>query len=173
MTKSLASQLAFGDHACRRWLPVTLALTAFASAEPATADNATLSAGVAPDGGSIVVEAHGVQPKAPLFFSATAENVVHLGESEVTGEMKIKLHVLQGHPEVLTLGPRRRRRGCGCDGRRVAGLGGAAGRGPRPEAISRSAAGAGAGQAGAEGSGCDHPYAGEKPESREAERADC
>ncbi len=51
-----------------------------------------------------MVEAHGVQPKAPLFFSATVEDVVQSGPTEVTGEMKIKLTVLQGHPEVLTLG---------------------------------------------------------------------
>lgn len=50
------------------------------------------------------MEAHGVQPKAPLFFSATVENAVHAGIRAVTGEMKIKVTVLQGHPEVLTLG---------------------------------------------------------------------
>jgi len=70
----------------------------------ATADNATLTAGVAPDGGNIVVEAHGLQPKAPLFYSATVDNAVRINPSEVTGEMKIKLTILQGHPDVLTLG---------------------------------------------------------------------
>ena len=75
-----------------------------AQAEPATAENATVSAGLAPEGGKIVLEAHGLQPRAPLFFSATVENTVRAGTAEVTGEMKIKLNVLQGHPEVLTLG---------------------------------------------------------------------
>lgn len=68
------------------------------------ADNATLAAGLGPEGGNIVVEAHGVQAKAPLFFSATAENVIHAGTDAVTGEIKIKLSILQGHPDVLTLG---------------------------------------------------------------------
>ena len=70
----------------------------------ATADSATMTAGLAPDGGNIVVEAHGVHPKAPLFYSATADNTVRVTPDEVTGEMKIKLTVLQGHPETLTLG---------------------------------------------------------------------
>ena len=86
---------------------VSLAVIAWAfaaHAEPATAENAAMSARLAPDGGNIVVEAHGVQPKAPLFFSATVENEVIAGTEAVTGEMKIKLNVLQGHPEVLTLG---------------------------------------------------------------------
>jgi hypothetical protein len=77
-----------------------------ARAEPETAgaDGATLAAGLTPGGGSITVEAHGVQPKAPLFFSATVEDVIHLGMAEVTGEMKVHLSVIQGHPEALTLG---------------------------------------------------------------------
>ncbi len=62
-------------------------------AEPVPAENA-----------SITVEAHGLQPKPPLFFSATAEETVRLAPDEVTGEIKVKLHVLQGHPEVLSLG---------------------------------------------------------------------
>ena len=43
-------------------------------------------------------------PKAPLFFSATAEQTVKLGVAEITGEVQLKLHVVQGRPEVLTLG---------------------------------------------------------------------
>src|SRR5580700_8344447 len=80
-------------------------LTRDGFAQPNTANNATMSAGVGPDGnGSIVVEAHGVQPKAPLFFSATVDNEVHVGAGAITGEMKIQLKIMQGHPEVLTLG---------------------------------------------------------------------
>jgi hypothetical protein len=77
---------------------------AFAQTEPAGAEGASVAAGLAPGGGSIVVEAHGVQPRAPLFFSATVENVVSVGTAEVAGEMKVRLSVIQGHPEVLTLG---------------------------------------------------------------------
>jgi hypothetical protein len=75
-----------------------------ARADSATADNATLTAGVAQDGGNIVVEAHGVQPKAPLFYSAVVDDTVRIAPAGVTGEMKIKLTILQGHPDVLTLG---------------------------------------------------------------------
>jgi hypothetical protein len=75
-----------------------------AQADPATADTASVSTGLAPNGGSIVVEARGLQPKAPLFYSTTVENVLRASPTEITGEMKVKFSVLQGHPEVLTLG---------------------------------------------------------------------
>jgi hypothetical protein len=55
-------------------------------------------------GGKIVVEATGVPPAAPLFFTASAEQVVKLGLTEITGEVKLSLRVVQGKPEVLTLG---------------------------------------------------------------------
>jgi hypothetical protein len=75
-----------------------------AQTAPSTADGATMSSSLAPDGGKIVVEAHGVQPRAPLFYSATVSDVLRANPAEITGEMKIKVSVLQGHPEVLTLG---------------------------------------------------------------------
>lgn len=40
----------------------------------------------------------------PLFFSATVEQMVQLGSVEITGELKVKLQVVQGRPEVLSLG---------------------------------------------------------------------
>ncbi|MGH8047067.1 MAG: hypothetical protein ACREKL_07450, partial [Chthoniobacterales bacterium] len=69
-----------------------------------SADTAGVSAQLAPDGGSIVVEARGVKPKAPLFFSATAQNDIRVGASELAGEIKLAIHIVQGRPEVLTLG---------------------------------------------------------------------
>src|SRR5205823_7879840 len=42
----------------------------------------------APESAKIVVETH-VQPKPPLFFSATAEHVVRLGVKEISGEIKL------------------------------------------------------------------------------------
>ena len=77
-------------------------LSAFAAAAwaQATAENATVSAGI----NNIVVEAHGVQPKVPLFFSATVDESIHAAPDAVTAEMKIKLTVLQGQADVLTLG---------------------------------------------------------------------
>jgi hypothetical protein len=67
-------------------------------------DQASVSAGLTPEGGRIVVEAKGMPAPAPLFFSASVEETVRLGTAAVAGEMRLRLHVLQGRPEVLTLG---------------------------------------------------------------------
>ena len=88
-------------------IPLVLALAALVPAgaysqAPANADSAGVSAQMSPDGGRIVVEARGVKPKAPLFFSATAENAIRMGADEITGEIKLSIHVVQGRPEVLT-----------------------------------------------------------------------
>jgi hypothetical protein len=74
---------------------------------PSSADdpgNASVTAGLTPGGGRIVVEARGLPAPVPLFFSATVDQVVHLGTAQVAGEMHVRLHVLQGAPDVLTLG---------------------------------------------------------------------
>ncbi len=88
------------------WPAAALALVAgvLAPATLSAADNAKVSAALTPEGGRIVVEAHGVPPPPPLFFSARVDQTVRLGRAEVSGEMRIRLHVLQGRPEVLTLG---------------------------------------------------------------------
>jgi hypothetical protein len=67
-------------------------------------DNASVNAGLTPDGGRIIVEARGMPAPAPLFFSAAVDQVVRVGALEIAGEMRIHLHVLQGKPEVMTLG---------------------------------------------------------------------
>jgi hypothetical protein len=67
-------------------------------------DNASVSAGLTPEGGRIVVEAKGMPAPAPVFFSAAVDQAVRLGVAEIAGEMHLRLHVLQGKPEVLTLG---------------------------------------------------------------------
>ena len=77
--------------------------TAFSQSE-ARADRAGVSAQLAPSDGHLIVEAHGMVPKAPLFFSATSENVMRLGTDEITGEIKVAIRVVQGRPEVITLG---------------------------------------------------------------------
>ncbi len=71
---------------------------------PAKTDTAKSSATPPPDGGRIVIEGVGVPPPVPLFFSATVDQVLRLGSAEITGESKLKLHVVQGRPEVLSLG---------------------------------------------------------------------
>lgn len=74
--------------------------------EPATtANSAKMSASVASDDeGRILIEARGIRPRAPLFFSARAENKVQVGTDEVAGTITLRIHVIQGRPEVLTLG---------------------------------------------------------------------
>ena len=52
----------------------------------------------------MIIDAKGVPPPPPLFFSATVEQTVRLGLTEITGEARVKLHVIQGKPEMLTLG---------------------------------------------------------------------
>lgn len=42
--------------------------------------------------------------EAPLFFSATAAVTARVGLADVTSEQQLGFHVLQGRPEVLTLG---------------------------------------------------------------------
>ncbi|HTU01520.1 MAG TPA: hypothetical protein VMG58_06875, partial [Candidatus Sulfotelmatobacter sp.] len=92
------------------WRVAVLALSALASSAgappPANAgsDHASVSAGLTPEGGRILVEAKGMPAPAPLFFSAAVEQSVRLGAAEIAGEMRLRLHVLQGKPEVLTLG---------------------------------------------------------------------
>lgn len=78
-----------------------LPLTAFSQA---SAGAAGVSAQMGGDGDRIVVEARGVKPKVPLFFSAEAESVVHVDAAEARGETGLRLRVVQGRPEVLTLG---------------------------------------------------------------------
>jgi len=70
----------------------------------ARADRASVSTQLSPGEGHLVVEARGVLPKAPLFFSASAENIIRLGAGEITSEIKIAIRVVQGRPEVITLG---------------------------------------------------------------------
>ncbi|MES2697539.1 MAG: hypothetical protein V4773_29005, partial [Verrucomicrobiota bacterium] len=81
-------------------LGLTLGLLASAHA----ADKATVSTTLSPDAGRLVIEAHGVPPPAPVFFSAAVEQLVRVGAAEIAGEARVKLRVVQGKPEALTLG---------------------------------------------------------------------
>ena len=97
-----------GSTASRRFcLPFVVALFALAGAlvaAPKPADSAKSSATLTPDGGRIVVDVQGVPPAVPLFFSAVADQTVRLAPAEISGELRLKLHVVQGKPEVLSLG---------------------------------------------------------------------
>ena len=77
---------------------------ALAAADRNAADSAKVSATLTPEGGRIVVEAQGMPPAVPLFFSAAVDQTVRLGRAEIAGETRLRLHVIQGRPEVLTLG---------------------------------------------------------------------
>jgi len=74
------------------------------SQSEARADRASVSAQIAPGDGRLVVEARGVLPKSPLFFSASASNVLRLGKDAISAEIKVAVRVVQGRPEVLSLG---------------------------------------------------------------------
>ena len=86
--------------------PILAALfaAALASLAARAADSATVSATLAPDAGRIIVEARGVPPAPPLVFSAAVEQTVRAGLTEITGELRVKLRIVQGRPETLTLG---------------------------------------------------------------------
>jgi len=84
-----------------------LSLTAAAREAPGpvmTATNATMKAEVGQDGGRIVIEATGVTPEAPVFFNAATEENVRVSLTGVSCEVAMKLNVVQGRPEILSLG---------------------------------------------------------------------
>jgi hypothetical protein len=88
---------------------VLLALSALGGAAALSAadpepDGARVSAGLTPEGGRILVEAKGVPAPVPLFFTAAVDESVRLGTDEIAGEMRLRLHVVQGRPEALSLG---------------------------------------------------------------------
>ena len=97
-----------GSTARRRYrLPFAAALFALAgalAAAPKPADTAKAATTLTPEGGRIVVDVQGVPPAVPLFFSAVADHSVRLGTGEIGGELRLRLHVVQGRPEVLSLG---------------------------------------------------------------------
>jgi len=78
--------------------------TTAVSAAPKTTDSAKVTTSLAPEGGRMIIDAQGVPPPPPLFFSAAVEQAMRLAPAEITSELKLKLHVLQGKPEVMTVG---------------------------------------------------------------------
>lgn len=90
----------------RQGLPLAAALVTASALWGATAktDRANLSGAFAPGGGHIVIEAQGLPPEAPVFFSASADHTIQLSATEVTGEVKLRVQVVQGRPEVLSIG---------------------------------------------------------------------
>lgn len=70
----------------------------------ARADSARLTATPTEEGGRITVEVEGVEPDVPVFFSAQAEQTVTLGSDGIVGSIQVRIRVVQGVPDVLTLG---------------------------------------------------------------------
>jgi hypothetical protein len=91
---------------CVQALTALLAVTAsaFAAAAGATKSDPKASATLLPESGRLIVDVHGVPPPAPVFFSATVEQVSRFATAEIVGEMKIRLRVVQGRAELFTLG---------------------------------------------------------------------
>jgi len=89
---------------CRLFAIAALLAAGALLAAPKPAGTAKSTATLTPDGGRIVVDVQGVPPAVPLFFSAVADQTVRLAAAELTGELRLKLHVVQGKPEVLSLG---------------------------------------------------------------------
>jgi hypothetical protein len=82
----------------------TLLLAGALLAAPKPTDTAKAATTLTPEGGRIVVDVQGVPPAVPLFFSAVAEQTIRVSLAELTSELRLKLHVVQGKPEVLSLG---------------------------------------------------------------------
>lgn len=79
-------------------------LMGWTSGLAARADRAHLAATPTEEGGRITVEVEGVEPEVPVFFSAEVEQTVSLGPDTVSGLIRVRLKVVQGVAEVLTLG---------------------------------------------------------------------
>jgi hypothetical protein len=71
---------------------------------PPADDSSTLTTALTSTGSRIIIEAHGIQQQAPLFFTASAEQGIRLAADEISGETKLTVTILQGRPEVITLG---------------------------------------------------------------------
>jgi hypothetical protein len=70
----------------------------------AAADTAKASATLLPETGRLVIDVHGLPPAPAVFFSAHVDQTVQVGRAEILGEMRLKIRVVQGRPEMLTLG---------------------------------------------------------------------
>ncbi len=87
------------------WLFPSLMGTTLALAASAPAGtNARPAIAPPPSGDHITIEAHTVPPPVPLFFTAAADQTIRVAPTEVTGEIKLSLRVVQGRAEMLTLG---------------------------------------------------------------------
>ncbi|HEY1107790.1 MAG TPA: hypothetical protein VGE76_04130, partial [Opitutaceae bacterium] len=68
------------------------------------AESSSVSTTLTRETGRLVIEARGVPPPAPVIFSASVEHTVWVRPAELAGEALVALRLVQGTPEVLTLG---------------------------------------------------------------------
>ena len=87
-----------------RWLAIAASLAVVSLALAVKSDTANVSATLAPDGGRIVIEAKGVPPPVSVFFSATVDQAIQLGEAEIVNVSTVRIQVRQGRPAVFSLG---------------------------------------------------------------------
>jgi len=81
-----------------------LALAAQAFAQPdQTAEKAGVSAEIGEAGNKIVIEAHGVKPKAPLFYTADVNLEARFSLVKISEKATVNFQVLQGEAETLSL----------------------------------------------------------------------
>jgi len=72
--------------------------------QASAADRANVTTALAPEAGRLVVDVQGVPPPAPVFFSVAVDQVVRISAAESAGDLRVKLRVVQGKPDTLTLG---------------------------------------------------------------------
>ena len=54
--------------------------------------------------GVVIIDAHAERPEPPLFFAAESQAKVRLGSGGIEQEIAVEIKILQGRPEVITLG---------------------------------------------------------------------
>lgn len=86
------------------WVGLTTGAFPLVAAAPVSAERANVSTSLTPDTGRLVVEVQGLPAPAPLFFSANVDQSVLVGAAAMNGTLRVKLRVMQGRPETLTLG---------------------------------------------------------------------
>lgn len=85
-------------------LPLFAALCALLVATLAPPALAATTAKLPSDAGRLIIETPPAPPPATVYFSASADQQVTVGQAEIVGEIRLKLHLVQGLPDTLTLG---------------------------------------------------------------------
>lgn len=80
-------------------------LNALAQQKVATPGKAEVNTSIADDGtGKIIVEAHGVLPKPPVYYTAKANATAQVGSERVEQTIQLSVKVIQGEAKTLSFG---------------------------------------------------------------------